>query len=100
MASARRTTIYFDPAVHRALRIKSTATKELARLGTRQDRARVIAAINRLADSPRPVGSETIAGADHPHRIRVGDYRVIYEVLDDVLLITVVKAAHRREVYR
>jgi len=82
------------------LLIKPTASKELARLGTKHDRARIVAAINRLAESPRPVRSEKLAGTDELYRIRIGDYRVIYEVLDDVLLVTVVKAAHRRDVYR
>lgn len=82
------------------LLIKTSANKELARLGTKHDRARIVAAIHRLADLPRPVGSEKLAGADDLYRIRIGDYRVIYEVLDDVLLVTVVKAAHRRDVYR
>lgn len=82
------------------LLIKPSASKELARLGTKHDRARVVSAINRLAALPRPVGSEKLAGADDLYRIRVGDYRVIYEVLDDALLVTVIKAAHRRDVYR
>ncbi len=82
------------------LLIKPSAAKELARLGTKQDRARLVAAIRSLADEPRPHGSEKLAGADHLHRIRVGDYRVVYEVQDKALLVTVVKAGHRRDVYR
>ena len=80
--------------------IKPSASKELARLGTKHDRARIVAAIHRLPDSPRPVGCEKLSGADHLYRIRIGDYRVIYEILDDVLLITAVKAGHRRDIYR
>lgn len=80
--------------------IKPSASKELARLGTKHDRARIVAAIHRLPDSPRPAGCEKLSGADHLYRIRIGDYRVIYEILDDVLLITAVKAGHRRDIYR
>lgn len=83
-----------------SLFIKPSAAKELARLGTKQDRTRIVTAIHRLAETPRPIGSEKLAGADDLYRIRVGDYRVIYEVLDDELRVTVVKAAHRRDVYR
>ncbi|HBX79934.1 MAG TPA: type II toxin-antitoxin system RelE/ParE family toxin, partial [Propionibacteriaceae bacterium] len=48
---------------------------------------------------PRPHGSKKLVGETSAWRIRVGDYRVIYEVLDEVMLITVVRARHRREVY-
>ena len=80
--------------------IKTSANKELARLGTKHDRARIVAAIHRLPDTPRPAGCEKLSGADHLYRIRIGDYRVIYEILDDVLIITVVKAGYRRDIYR
>lgn len=82
------------------LLIKSSANKELARLGTNHDRARIVAAIHRLPETPRPAGSEKLSGADQLYRIRIGDSPVVYEILDDVLLITVVKAGHRRDVYR
>jgi len=80
--------------------IKPSANKELARLATKHDRARIVAAIHRLPDSPRPAGCEKLSGADHLYRIRIGDYCVIYKILNDVLLITVVKAGHRRDIYR
>jgi len=62
-------------------------------------RVRILDATARLADEPRPVGSRKLVGEDHAWRIRVGEYRVIYDVVDDVLTVTVVRAAHRREVY-
>ena len=52
-----------------------------------------------LADDPRPVGVKKLHGQDR-YRIRVGDYRVIYQIEDEVLLVLVVEIAHRREVYR
>ena len=53
-----------------------------------------------LADNPRPRGVEKLEGRENRYRIRVGDYRVIYEIHDEVLLVLVVRIGHRREVYR
>lgn len=56
--------------------------------------------IDSLATTPRPHGSEKLSGADQLYRIRVGDYRLVYTVEDNRLLVLVVKVGHRREVYR
>jgi mRNA interferase RelE/StbE len=48
---------------------------------------------------PRPPGSEKLSGQER-YRIRQGLYRIIYEINDDVLMVVVVKAGHRKEVYR
>ncbi|SBW21034.1 hypothetical protein FDG2_1872 [Candidatus Protofrankia californiensis] len=53
-----------------------------------------------LEHTPRPVGSKALVGSPGHWRIRVGDYRVIYTVRDDVLLVLVVELGHRRDVYR
>lgn len=53
-----------------------------------------------LAENPRPIGSEKLTGSEDLHRIRVGDYRILYQIQDDALLVLVVKIGHRREVYR
>lgn len=63
-------------------------------------RTRLLDAIDVLHEDPRPIGARKLSGAELAWRLRVGDHRVIYEVEDDVLLVTVVRAAHRREVYR
>ncbi|WP_439690812.1 type II toxin-antitoxin system RelE family toxin [Curtobacterium sp. SP.BCp] len=63
-------------------------------------RTRLLDATEGLRDDPRPSGSRRLSGTEFAWRIRIGDYRVIYEVEDDLLLVTVVRAAHRREVYR
>jgi len=55
--------------------------------------------IDALKDNPRPFGSEKLSGVEETYRIRVGDYRILYEVHDDVLLVLVVEVGHRREVY-
>lgn len=82
------------------VRIKPSAGKELSRLGTKQDRQRLVAAINSLAPNPRPVGSEKLVGSDNLYRVRVGDYRVVYEIWDGELVVVVVKVGHRRDIYR
>jgi mRNA interferase RelE/StbE len=82
------------------LLIKPSAGKELAKLGTKSDRARIVAAIQGLASDPRPQGVEKLAGADALYRVRVGDYRIIYEIRDQELVVTVIKVGHRRDVYR
>lgn len=56
--------------------------------------------IDALATVPRPHGSEKLSGIEQLYRIRVGDYRIVYAVEDDRLLVLVVKVGHRREVYR
>jgi mRNA interferase RelE/StbE len=64
----------------------------------RRDQQRIRAAIDLLADEPRPPGAVTMAGEPHTYRVRVGDYRLVYEVLDDRLIIHVVRIGHRRDV--
>ncbi|MCZ7631356.1 MAG: type II toxin-antitoxin system RelE/ParE family toxin [Microthrixaceae bacterium] len=57
-------------------------------------------AIDLLADEPRPPGCTKLTGEDAVYRVRIGDYRILYEVIDDRLLIHVVRIGHRRDVYR
>lgn len=78
--------------------IKRTAAKELEDIALR-DRRRVVARIRALADDPRALGSEKLSGADR-YRIRQGNFRVLYEIDDEALTVTVVKIGHRRDVYR
>ena len=61
---------------------------------------RVIAAIQRLAKNPRPTGCRKLAGTDNDWRIRVGDYRVIYEIADDIRSVRINRVRHRGKVYR
>jgi mRNA interferase RelE/StbE len=61
---------------------------------------RLKAGILALANDPRPKGVVKLTGEENAWRIRVGEYRVIYEIRDEILLILVVEIAHRREVYR
>ena len=57
-------------------------------------------AILALADNPRPPGCLKLSGPDSLWRIRVGDYRIVYQIQDEILLILVVNVGHRREIYR
>lgn len=78
--------------------IARSAAKELE-VVPRKDRQKIVAKIQALASNPRPPGSEKLSG-DEKYRIRHGDYRVLYEIDDDAIVISVVRVAHRREVYR
>ena len=61
---------------------------------------RLKTAILALADDPRPPGCIQLVGGAGELRIRVGDYRVVYEIIDNELVVLVLRVAHRREVYR
>jgi mRNA interferase RelE/StbE len=75
------------------------AVKQFKALPT-QEQERLQPRIDALATEPRPSGVVKLAGADDLYRIRVGDYRIIYSIQDEQLLILVVKIGHRRDVYR
>jgi mRNA interferase RelE/StbE len=62
--------------------------------------ARIVTAVVKLADEPFPNGSQKLAGAEHTYRIRLGDYRVIYEVLVETRTIVIQRVRHRKDVYR
>ena len=78
--------------------ILRSAQKQLAKLDS-QTRNRIASAIYALADNPRPSGCKKLTGRP-AWRIRIGTYRVIYEIQDNELIVLVVTIAHRREVYR
>ena len=56
--------------------------------------------IDNLAIEPRPNGVKKLAGEESLYRIRVGNYRVVYQILDDILLVTILKVKHRSSVYQ
>ena len=78
--------------------ILRSAQKQLSRID-RQTQERIIAAIRKLAEEPLPSGSKKLSGRS-AWRIRVGAYRVIYEIHDDRLMVLVVMIGHRSGVYR
>jgi len=78
---------------------KPSALRELKRLD-RQIIPRVINAIEALATNPFPSGARKLHGGEVTYRLRVGSYRVVYEVYSDHLLIEIARVRHRRDAYR
>ena len=86
------------PAKYR-VEITPSAQRELSKL-PKNVQKRVDERIQALAENPRPPGSKKLEGEDGFHRIRVGDYRIVYQIKDKVLLVLVIRIGNRREVYR
>ena len=78
---------------------RTSTKKDLRKLPPREVE-RVLAEVESLAEEPFPHGSEKLAGTEHTHRIRVGDYRVIYEVFAESRIVEVQRVRHRKDVYR
>jgi len=82
-----------------SVRITKTAEKQIDGLSDALRRA-VVGAIQALPLDPRPRGCRKLAGHSDVFRIRVGRYRILYEVYDDVLVVLILKVGHRKDVYR
>ncbi len=80
--------------------IKPKAEKYLTALRDARLYRRLRQAIGALAENPRPPGCLKMQGNEELYRIRVGDYRILYQVRDTVLLVLVVSIGNRREIYR
>ena len=80
------------------IEITKSAAKELSRI-PKKDLRLIVSRIQALADDPRPSDSKKLC-AEEKYRIRQGNYRVLYLIEDDILIIYVIKIAHRRKVYR
>jgi len=78
---------------------KPSALRELKRLD-RQVIGRIIKGVESLAENPFPPGIKKLAGSEYTYRLRIGDYRVIYEVVNNQLVIEVIRVRHRKDVYR
>ncbi len=78
---------------------KQSAKKELKKLD-KQIVPRILQAVENLVDNPYPSGSKKLIGSDSIYRIRVGDYRIVYNIKSSVLIIEIIKVGHRREIYR
>jgi mRNA interferase RelE/StbE len=81
------------------LLVTASAAKELAAVGTKKDRQRIVARIRSLAREPRPVGSQKLTAREQ-YRVRQGAYRIVYEIDDTERVVTVFKIGHRKGVYR
>lgn len=75
------------------------AVKDLARL-PRDVQVCIRDAIDVLQDNPRPPGVKKLEGSTDLYRIPVGDYRVLYRIEDDVLVILIIRIGHRKDIYR
>jgi mRNA interferase RelE/StbE len=82
-----------------SVELTRTAEKQLRRIAKR-DRNRLVEAIRALADRPRPQGARKLQGYDDVYRIRVGQCRVVYEVLDERVIVIVLKVGHRKDIYK
>jgi mRNA interferase RelE/StbE len=80
------------------LRFKRSVAKDLRSIPNK-DVQRILKRIEQLADDPRGVGCSKLSG-QQVYRVRVAAYRVVYEIIDDVLLIQIIRVAHRARVYR
>jgi len=78
---------------------KSSAKKELRRLPKKTINS-IISTVGELKNNPHPAGSKKIIGTEHTYRQRVGDYRIVYSIESNCLLIEVVRVGHRKDVYR
>ncbi|MEA5445558.1 type II toxin-antitoxin system RelE/ParE family toxin [Gammaproteobacteria bacterium AB-CW1] len=77
---------------------KKSVSKDLRPIPNK-DVARILQRMEGLQENPCPVGSEKLSGQER-YRIRQGVYRIIYEVEDELLVVTVVKVGHRKHVYK
>ncbi|WP_417913994.1 type II toxin-antitoxin system RelE family toxin [Candidatus Electronema sp. JM] len=78
---------------------RASAAKELRKID-RQMIPRIVAAVEQLAWEPLPLGAKKLQGTEFIYRIRVGDYRIVYEVVEAAEYVTIVRIRHRKEVYR
>ena len=85
----RKYAVHFKPSVDRQLQRLPVSTQK-----------RIVGEVAALGENPRPAGVAKLAGTDTLWRIRVGDYRVIYEIHDTRLIVLVLRVAHRKDVYR
>lgn len=97
MSSGSRLT---DPAPPQyRVELTKRAAKTLGKLD-RTAQKRVLAALVLLRDNPRPPGMTALVGRPGELRVRVGDHRIVYEIIDERLVVLVLTVGHRRDVYR
>jgi mRNA interferase RelE/StbE len=82
-----------------SIEVAPTAERQLRRLDA-ENRARIAAHIRSLGADPRPSGAEQLSAPESLWRIRVGSYRVVYQIRSSQLVVLVLRIGHRRDVYR
>ncbi|MFN2428017.1 MAG: type II toxin-antitoxin system RelE/ParE family toxin [Candidatus Binatia bacterium] len=83
-----------------SVRILRSAAKEIEAISTKKERRAIVRRIEDLAEEPRGMGCEKLAGREDRYRVRQGRYRIVYSIEDEVLTVVVVKVGHRKDVYR
>lgn len=81
------------------IEIKNSAAKSLQKI-TKADRKRIVKMIDSFADNLPNPDTTKMRGNNPFHKVRVGDYRIVYEIQNDILVILVVKIGHRKDIYR
>ena len=81
------------------IKFKSSAAKEFIKLPS-HIKERIREAVNQLTENPRPSGVVKLKGDERLFRIRIGDYRIVYEIDDSAKLVRVTRVRHRKDVYR
>ena len=77
--------------------VKKSVSKDLKKI-PKKDIERILSAIKDLADNPRPPQSKKLSGQER-YRLRQGNFRILYSIEDDKLVVSVVRIANRRDVY-
>lgn len=81
------------------VRLKRSVIKDIERIAHKDDRRRIVQQIGQLADEPRPIGCQKLAGQDR-YRLRHRSFRIIYSIEDALLVVQVVRVGHSKDVYR
>ena len=79
--------------------LSSSAEKALFKIPKKMI-LKITAALEALSYNPHPHGCKKLSGFQNIYRVRIGDYRVIYEILEEIILVKVLKIGHRKEIYR
>ena len=82
------------------LAIRPSVEKALRKIRDERLQKQINSAFEKLSENPRRMGAEKMAGPGDRYRFRTGDYRIIYEIHDDVLLVLVVAIGDRKDIYR
>jgi mRNA interferase RelE/StbE len=78
---------------------KKSTRKDLRKLPS-NTAERIVEAVEELAENPFPHGVEKLSGSEYAYRIRLGDYRIVYEVVAESKLVEIQRVRHRKDVYR
>jgi mRNA interferase RelE/StbE len=78
---------------------KKSTRKDLRKLPA-STADKIVEAVEHLSQNPFPHGVEKLSGSEHAYRIRLGDYRIVYEVVTESKLVEIQRVRHRKDVYR